>query len=75
LNGRAQFLLFPPAGPTATPPTSVDNWGLALGDATFKYIPDKHPQPGTLGSGTVIVELTGLRNSSGAQSQFDQQTN
>ncbi len=57
------------------PPTSVDNWGMALGDATFKYVPDKHPTPGSLGSGTVIVELSGLRNYSGAQSQDDQQYN
>lgn len=57
------------------PPTSVDNWGMALGDATFKYIPDKHPERGSLGSGTVVVELLGLRNSSGAQSQDDQQYN
>ena len=63
----------PPGSPGSLgPPTSVDNWGMALGDATFKYIPDKHPSPGSLGSGTVIVELTGLRNYSGAQSQFDQ---
>ena len=48
---------------------------MMLGTATFKYIPDKHPQPGSLGSGTVIVELLGLHNASGAQSQFDQQTN
>jgi hypothetical protein len=69
--------LAPPPGSAGSlgPPTSVSNWGLALGDATFKYIPDKHPEPGTLGSGTVIVELTGLRNYSGAQSQFDKQFN
>jgi hypothetical protein len=66
----------PPGSPGSLgPPTSVDNWGLALGEVTFKYVPDKHPEPGSLGSGTVIVELTGLRNSSGAQSQDDQQYN
>ena len=53
----------PPGSPGSLgPPTSVDNWGMALGIATFKYIPDKHPEPGSLGSGTVIVELPGLRN-------------
>jgi hypothetical protein len=57
------------------PPTSVDNWGMALGVVTFKYVPDKHAQRGSLGSGTVIVEMSGLRNSSGAQSQDDQQFN
>ena len=57
------------------PPTSVSNWGMALGVVTFKYVPDKHPAAGSLGSGTVIVELLGLHNASGAQSQFDQQTN
>ena len=66
----------PPGSPGSLgPPTSVDNWGLALGVVTFKYIPNKHPHPGSLGSGTVIVEMTGLRNSSGAQSQDDQQFN
>jgi hypothetical protein len=66
----------PPGSPGSLgPPTSVDNWGLALGEVTFKYVPDPHPAPGSLGSGTVVVELSGLRNSSGAQSQFDQQYN
>ena len=66
----------PPGSPGSLgPPTSVDNWGMALGKVTFKYVPDKHPAPGSLGSGTVIVEMTGLRNYSGAQSQDDQQYN
>jgi hypothetical protein len=38
---------------------------------TFEYIPDKHPQAGTLGSGTVIFVFHGLINYSGAQSQDD----
>jgi hypothetical protein len=73
----ASGTLAPPPGSPGSlgSPTSVDNWGMALGDATFKYIPDKHPHPGSLGSGTVIVELTGLRNYSGAQSQFDKRYN
>ncbi len=53
------------------PPTSVDNWNMGLGIATFKYLPDRHPKAGSLGSGTVIVVLRGLLNYSGAQSQFD----
>jgi hypothetical protein len=57
------------------PPTSVDNWNMGLGIATFKYIPAKHPQAGTMGSGTVIVELRGLLNYSGAQSQADKNFN
>ncbi len=57
------------------PPTSVDNWNMGLGIATFKYIPDAHPAPGTKSSGTVVVVLRGLLNYSGAQSQNDQQYN
>jgi len=51
------------------PPSSVDNWGLGLGDARFRYIPDPHPVKGSLGSGTVILVMHGLRNDTGAQSQ------
>jgi hypothetical protein len=66
----------PPGSPGSLgPPTSVSNWGMALGVVTFKYIPDRHHQKGSLGSGTVVVEVTGLRNFSGAQSQDDQQYN
>ncbi len=57
------------------PPTSVDNWNMGVGDATFKYIPDKHPLPGTLGSGTVILVFRGLINASGAQSTLDKNYN
>jgi hypothetical protein len=57
------------------PPTSVDNWGLGLGDATFRYIPDAHPVPGSLGSGSVILVMHGLRNDTGAQSQADKNIN
>jgi hypothetical protein len=56
-------------------PTSVNNWNMGLGDVNFKYIPDKHPQVGTLGSGTVIFEFRGLLNYSGAQSAFDKRYN
>lgn len=52
-------------------PTNVNNWNLGLGSATFTYVPDKHPEAGTLGSGTVIVKFTGLINYSGAQSSID----
>ena len=44
---------------------------MGLGDVTFKYVPDQHPVPGSLGSGTVIFVLRGLLNYSGAQSQAD----
>jgi hypothetical protein len=66
----------PPGSPGSLgPPTNVSNWNMGLGIATFKYIPDQHPVRGSLGSGTVIIELFGLLNYSGAQSQFDQQYN
>ncbi len=48
---------------------------MGVGDATFKYIPDKHPLPGTLGSGTVILVFRGLINASGAQSTLDKNYN
>jgi hypothetical protein len=57
------------------PPTTVNNWGLGLGDASFKYVPDAHPVKGSLGSGTVIVVMHGLINLSGAQSQADKNIN
>ena len=57
-----------PGSPGGAPPTNVDNWNLGFGDAAFKYIPDAHPQAGTLGSGTVIISFRGLINYSGAQS-------
>ncbi len=56
-------------------PTTVNNWGLGLGDVTFKYAPDAHPQKGSLGSGTVVVVMHGLMNDSGAQSQADKNIN
>jgi hypothetical protein len=60
-----------PGSPGGGAPSSVDNWNLGFGDATFKYIPDPHPLPGTLGSGTVIAVFRGLLNYSGAQSSID----
>jgi hypothetical protein len=73
----ASGALAPPPGSPGSlgPPTSVDNWNMGLGIATFKYVPDVHPVRGSLGSGTVIVVLKGLVNYSGAQSQNDQQYN
>ncbi len=53
----------------------MNNWDVGLGDATLKYIPDAHPQKGSLGSGTVVLVLHGLRNYSGAQSQVDKNIN
>jgi hypothetical protein len=62
----------PPGSPNGLgPPTSVNNWNMGLGDVNFKYVPDPHPVPGSLGSGTVIFVLRGLFNYSGAQSQAD----
>jgi hypothetical protein len=61
----------PPPGPNGPAPSSVDNWNMGFGDITFKYIPDAHPLPGTLGSGQVIVIAKGLLNYSGAQSATD----
>jgi len=55
--------------------TSVANWNVGLGDVTLKYVPDKHPQAGSLGSGTVIFVFHGLLNYSGAQSQNDKEYN
>jgi hypothetical protein len=52
--------------------SSVDNWNLGLGDVTFKYIPDKHPEKGTLGSGKVIVVVRGLINNASVQSADDE---
>src|SRR5207248_2745090 len=52
----------PPPGPHGPPPSSVDNWNLGVGDATFHYIPSAHPAPGTLGSGMVILDFRGLIN-------------
>jgi hypothetical protein len=56
-------------------PTSVNNWSLGLGDMTLRYVPDTHPQAGSLGSGTVVIVLHGLLNYSGAQSQADKNIN
>lgn len=56
-------------------PTSVNNWGLSLGAATLDFIPDAHPQKGSLGSGKVILVMQGLMNYSGAQSQADKNIN
>jgi hypothetical protein len=66
----------PPGSPGGLgPPTSVNNWNMGLGQVTFKYVPDQHPVAGSLASGTVIIELKGLLNYSGAQSQFDKNLN
>jgi hypothetical protein len=56
-----------PGSPGGGAPSSVDNWNMGFGDITFKYIPDRHPVPGSLGSGKVIVVTRGLLNASGAQ--------
>lgn len=71
---NAQFV---PTSPLSQglPPTSVNNWGVGLGTATLKYIPDAHPRANSLGSGTVILDMVGLRNYTGAQSQADKNIN
>jgi hypothetical protein len=56
-------------------PTSVVNWNAGVGEATFQYIPDKHPVRGSLGSGTVILVFRGLLNYSGATSTLDKAYN
>jgi hypothetical protein len=61
----------PPGSPGGGAPSSVNNWNMGFGDITFKYIPDPHPLPNTLGSGKVIVITRGLLNASGAQSQIE----
>lgn len=56
-------------------PTSVDNWNMGLGDARFQFIPSAHPRPGTLGSGKVIMVLSGLLNASGTLNPADKAIN
>jgi hypothetical protein len=65
----------PPGTPGGGEPTSVNNWNMGLGDVNFRYVPDKHPVKGSLGSGTVIFVFRGLYNYSGAQSANDQNYN
>jgi hypothetical protein len=66
----------PPGSPNSLgPPTSVNNWNMGLGAVTFRYVPDRRPVPGSLGSGTVTFVLRGLLNYSGAQSQADKNFN
>ena len=71
LNSQGAPANPPPGSPGGGAPSSVDNWNMGFGDMTFKYVPDPHPLPGTLGSGTVIVVARGLLNTSGAQSAID----
>lgn len=65
----------PPGSPGGGPPSSVVNWVMGFGDMAFKYIPDRHPLKGTLGSGRVVVVVKGLLNSSGAQSTIQKNYN
>jgi hypothetical protein len=60
-----------PGTPGGPAPSSVNNWNMGFGDITFKYIPDPHPLPDTLGSGKVIIVTRGLLNASGAQSNIE----
>jgi hypothetical protein len=72
---NAQGVPTPPTGAPGDEPSSVNNWNMGLGDATFKYIPDRHPVPGSLGSGSVILVFRGLLNYSGATSTADKNYN
>ena len=74
-NSNGTFATPSPGIPGGGAPTSVANWNMGLGDMDLKFIPNPHPGPGTLGSGTVIFVLRGLLNYSGAQSQNDQNYN
>ncbi|HKM53740.1 MAG TPA: hypothetical protein VJY33_10040 [Isosphaeraceae bacterium] len=71
VNSQGQPASPPPGSPGGGPASSVNNWNMGFGDITFTYIPDRHPQPGTLGSGRVIVVARGLLNTSGAQNPID----
>jgi hypothetical protein len=68
---NAQGVPTPPTGAPGNQPSSVANWNLGLGDVTLKFLPDKHPVPGSLGSGTVAFIFRGLMNNSGAQGTFN----
>ena len=72
---RARWLLRPGRRRASVhrPPSTTGTW--VWGEVTFKYVPDQHPVPGSLGSGTVIIVLKGLLNYSGAQSQADKNFN
>jgi hypothetical protein len=50
---------FSSAGPYAAPALTF-NQGTGVVD--FQYIPDRHPIPGTMGSGRVVVSFQGLIN-------------
>jgi hypothetical protein len=64
-----------PGSPGGPDPTSVANWSMGFGTVTFSYVPDAHPQPGTLASGKVVVVARGLLNTSGAQGSINQKYN
>ena len=61
----------PPPGPNGPNPSSVNNWNLGFGDATFQYIPDPHPVPGSVQSGKVVLVFKGLLNTSDSQNPAD----
>jgi hypothetical protein len=71
VNSQGQPANPPPGAPSGGPPSRVNNYNMGFGDITFRYIPDRHPQAGTLGSGRVIVVARGLLNTSGAQNPID----
>jgi hypothetical protein len=75
INSQGQPASPPPGSPGGGPPSSVNNYSMGFGDITFTYLPDRHPQAGTLGSGRVVVVARGLLNTSGAQSPIDKNYN
>ena len=46
-----------------------------VGELDIKYVPDVHPKAGTRGSGTAIVTITALVNTTGATSAIAQPIN
>jgi hypothetical protein len=56
-NGTA-----PIPGTDKTTPSTIVDFNLGAGVSTFKFVPDRHPLPGTLGSGKVYLITQGLLN-------------
>ncbi|MGO9600233.1 MAG: hypothetical protein ACLP7Q_19790 [Isosphaeraceae bacterium] len=51
------------------------NFQNGIGELDIKYVPDVHPKAGTRGSGTAIVTITALFNTTGATSAIAQPIN
>jgi hypothetical protein len=50
-------------------------WTAGAGIIDLKYLPDRHPKPGTWGSGQVIVKVEGLFNNPGDLNAINYQMN